>query len=155
MAQIARGWPRVRLVWWPWRWGAARWRTRHLLLTGDRQGLPPLTAPVRATAERYHQGRDLIVAGLQRFGRVTVTRPEGAFYVYPSVRKLIGKKTPDGKTIATDEDFAGALLDAEGVAVVHGAAFGLSPFFRLSYATSNKALEEACRRIQSFCNSLT
>ena len=64
-------------------------------------------------------------------------KPEGAFYVYPSIRKLIGKKTPGGKTIATDEDFAGELLEAEGVAVVHGAAFGLSPFFRISYATSN------------------
>jgi aspartate aminotransferase len=81
-------------------------------------------------------------------------KPEGAFYVYPSIRRLIGKATPDGKTIATDEDFAGALLESEGVAVVHGAAFGLSPFFRISYATSNELLEEACRRIQRFCGNL-
>jgi aspartate aminotransferase len=81
-------------------------------------------------------------------------KPEGAFYVYPTIRKLIGRKAPSGKTIATDEDFASELLDAEGVAVVHGAAFGLSPFFRISYATSNQALEEACRRIQRFCGEL-
>src|ERR1700743_366547 len=80
-------------------------------------------------------------------------KPEGAFYVYPSIRKLIGKTAPSGKIIATDEDFAAELLEAEGVAVVHGAAFGLSPFFRISYATSNKALEEACRRIPRFTRS--
>jgi aspartate aminotransferase len=82
-------------------------------------------------------------------------KPEGAFYVYPSVRKLIGRKAPSGKVIATDEDFANELLETEGVAVVHGAAFGLSPFFRISYATSNQLLEEACRRIQRFCGNLT
>lgn len=81
-------------------------------------------------------------------------KPEGAFYVYPSIRKLIGKKTPGGKAIDTDADFASELLEAEGVAVVHGAAFGLSPFFRISYATSNAVLEEACHRIQKFCGSL-
>ena len=81
-------------------------------------------------------------------------KPEGAFYVYPSIKKLIGKKTPEGKVIATDEDFAAALLESEGVAVVHGAAFGLSPFFRISYATANSVLEEACGRIQRFCASL-
>jgi aspartate aminotransferase len=80
--------------------------------------------------------------------------PEGAFYVYPSIRKLIGTHTPQGKTIATDEDFANELLDAEGVAVVHGGAFGLSPFFRISYATSDAVLEDACGRIQRFCGSL-
>jgi aspartate aminotransferase len=81
-------------------------------------------------------------------------KPEGAFYVYPSIRKLIGKSAPSGKKIETDEDFAGELLEAEGVAVVHGAAFGLSPFFRISYATSNEVLEEACKRIQRFCGNL-
>jgi aspartate aminotransferase len=80
--------------------------------------------------------------------------PEGAFYVYPSLRKLIGKTAPSGKVITNDEVFAGELLEGEGVAVVHGAAFGLSPFFRVSYATSTKALEEACTRIQRFCASL-
>jgi aspartate aminotransferase len=80
--------------------------------------------------------------------------PEGAFYVYPSIRKLIGTRAPSGTTIKTDEDFANALLDAEGVAVVHGGAFGLSPFFRISYATSDTVLEEACHRIQRFCGNL-
>jgi aspartate aminotransferase len=81
--------------------------------------------------------------------------PEGAFYVYPSCEGCIGKKTPKGQTIGNDEDFATTLLQEEGVAVVHGAAFGLSPFFRISYATGMEALEEACRRIQRFCGSLT
>ena len=78
----------------------------------------------------------------------------GAFYVYPSCEALLGKKTPEGKVIASDEDFAIELLGAEGVAVVHGAAFGLSPHFRISYATSTEALEAACARIQRFCASL-
>jgi aspartate aminotransferase len=81
--------------------------------------------------------------------------PKGAFYVYPSCEGCIGKATPKGKTIANDGDFATALLEEEGVAVVHGAAFGLSPFFRISYATGTEALEEACRRIQRFCANLT
>ena len=80
--------------------------------------------------------------------------PEGAFYVYPSVEGLIGKATADGKVIDSDEAFATALLEAEGVAVVHGAAFGLSPYFRISYATSDAVLEDACRRIQRFAASL-
>jgi aspartate aminotransferase len=79
---------------------------------------------------------------------------QGAFYVYPSIRKLMGRRAPSGNTIASDEDFARELLEGEGVAVVHGAAFGLSPFFRVSYATSNALLEEACRRIQRFCGDL-
>ena len=99
--------------------------------------------------------RDLVVSMLNQAQGLECPKPEGAFYVYPSIRKLIGKKTKAGKTIATDADFAGELLEAEGVAVVHGAAFGLSPFFRISYATSNAILEDACGRIQRFCNSLT
>src|SRR5262249_37715426 len=102
----------------------------------------------------FEERRDLVVSMLNQAAGIECPRPEGAFYVYPSIRKIIGKKTPDGKTIQNDEDFAGALLDAEGVAVVHGAAFGLSPFFRISYATSNAVLEDACRRIQKFCASL-
>jgi aspartate aminotransferase len=77
--------------------------------------------------------------------------PEGAFYVYPSCEGLIGKTAPSGKVIASDADFANELLETEGVAVVHGAAFGLSPFFRISYATANSVLEDACSRIQRFC----
>jgi aspartate aminotransferase len=85
---------------------------------------------------------------------VECSRPEGAFYVFARIRKLIGLVTPGGRRIATDQDFVNELLDAEGVAVVHGAAFGLSPFFRVSYASSTEALEEACRRIQRFCAAL-
>ncbi len=98
--------------------------------------------------------RDLVVSMLNQANGLECTKPEGAFYVYPSIKKLIGKKTPEGKEIATDEDFAAALLESEGVAVVHGAAFGLSPFFRISYATANNVLEDACGRIQRFCASL-
>jgi aspartate aminotransferase len=103
----------------------------------------------------FEERRDLVVSMLNQATGIECPKPEGAFYVYPSIRKLIGKKTPGGKVIATDGDFASELLETTGVAVVHGAAFGLSPFFRISYATSNAALEEACKRIQSFCNSLT
>ena len=102
----------------------------------------------------FEERRDLVVSMLNQASGVECPKPEGAFYVYPSIKKLIGKKTEKGKVIASDEDFAGELLEAEGVAVVHGAAFGLSPFFRISYATSNKALEEACKRIQRFTASL-
>jgi aspartate aminotransferase len=85
---------------------------------------------------------------------ITCPVPEGAFYVYPSCAGLIGKRAPSGKTIATDEDFVTELLEAEGVAVVHGSAFGLGPNFRISYATSEELLEEACIRIQRFAGSL-
>src|SRR5580692_3380803 len=102
----------------------------------------------------FEERRDLVVSMLNQAKGLECPKPEGAFYVYPSIRKLIGMKTPSGKTVQTDADFAAELLEAEGVAVVHGAAFGLSPFFRISYATSNKALEEACRRIQRFAASL-
>jgi aspartate aminotransferase len=80
--------------------------------------------------------------------------PEGAFYVYPSIEGLIGKTTEGGVTIDSDDTFAAELLDAEGVAVVQGSAFGLSPYFRISYATSETVLEEACGRIQRFCAGL-
>jgi aspartate aminotransferase len=102
----------------------------------------------------FEERRDLVVSMLNQAHGLECPKPEGAFYVYPGIRKLIGKKTEGGKVIETDADFAAALLDAEGVAVVHGEAFGLSPFFRISYATSTEALEEACRRIQRFCGSL-
>jgi aspartate aminotransferase len=102
----------------------------------------------------FEERRDLVVSMLNQAHGLECPKPEGAFYVYPSIKKLIGKTAPSGKTIATDEEFAGELLESEGVAVVHGAAFGLSPFFRISYATSNKLLEEACRRIQRFCAAL-
>ena len=80
--------------------------------------------------------------------------PEGAFYVYPSCAGLIGKTAPSGNVIRNDEDFVTELLAAEGVAAVHGAAFGMSPYFRISYATETSVLEDACRRIQRFCGNL-
>jgi aspartate aminotransferase len=98
--------------------------------------------------------RDLVVAGLNAIDGITCPVPEGAFYVYPSIAGLIGKTTPGGKVIATDEDFAIALLEDTGVAAVFGAAFGLSPNFRISYATSENQLSEACTRIAQFCERL-
>ena len=116
-----------------------------------------LNGPQHFILERkkiFEERRDLVVSMLNQAQGIECPKPEGAFYVYPTIRNLIGKTAPSGKVIITDEDFAGELLESEGVAVVHGAAFGLSPFFRISYATSNKALEEACTRIQRFCTSL-
>jgi len=98
--------------------------------------------------------RDLVVAGLNAIDGITCPIPEGAFYVYPSIAGLIGKTTPGGKVLATDEDFAIALLEDTGVAAVFGAAFGLSPNFRISYATSETQLSEACTRIAQFCERL-
>jgi len=103
----------------------------------------------------FQERRDLVVSMLNQANGLSCPTPEGAFYVYPSCAGCIGKKTPKGQVIGNDEDFAVALLAEEGVAVVHGAAFGLSPFFRISYATGVEALEEACRRIQRFCASLS
>jgi len=117
-----------------------------------------LNGPQDFIAERaaaFEQRRDLVVSMLNQATGLDCPKPEGAFYVYPSCKGLIGKKTPAGKVIETDEDFAKELLTAEAVAVVHGEAFGLSPFFRISYATSTDILEDACSRIQRFCASLT
>ena len=102
----------------------------------------------------FQDRRDLVVSMLNQANGIKCPSPEGAFYVYPSCAGTIGKRAPSGKTIRTDEDFVAELLDAEGVAVVHGAAFGLGPNFRISYATSTEVLEEACSRIQRFCNAL-
>ncbi len=95
--------------------------------------------------------RDLVVSMLNQAKGLTCPTPEGAFYVYPSCAAMIGKTAPSGKVIETDEDFVSELLESEGVAVVHGSAFGLGPNFRISYATSEAELEEACLRIQRFC----
>ncbi len=99
--------------------------------------------------------RDLVAGLLNDIDGITCAVPEGAFYVYPSVAGLIGRFTPEGKRISTDEDFALALLDAVGVAVVHGEAFGLSPHFRVSYAAADEQLVEACARIKRFCETLS
>jgi aspartate aminotransferase len=98
--------------------------------------------------------RDLVVAMLNQAKGMSCATPEGAFYVYPSCAGLIGKRTPEGKTLSNDEDVAAYLLDCVGVAVVHGAAFGLSPYFRISYATATDVLEDACKRIQTACAAL-
>ncbi|WP_028793848.1 pyridoxal phosphate-dependent aminotransferase [Thalassobaculum salexigens] len=103
----------------------------------------------------FKERRDLVVSMLNQAAGITCPTPDGAFYVYPSVKGCIGKKTPDGKVIESDSDFVTALLESEGVAAVQGEAFGLSPHFRISYATSTKVLEEACERIQRFCGSLS
>lgn len=95
--------------------------------------------------------RDLVVSMLNQANGIKCPTPEGAFYVYPSCEGLIGKTAPSGKKIGSDEDFVTELLETEGVAVVHGSAFGLGPNFRISYATSEAQLEEACSRIQRFC----
>ncbi|WP_122076504.1 pyridoxal phosphate-dependent aminotransferase [Pseudophaeobacter sp. EL27] len=103
----------------------------------------------------FKRRRDLVVAALNAIDGVTCPTPEGAFYVYPSIEGLIGKTTPKGTVIEDDEAFAKALLAEADVAVVFGAAFGLSPNFRVSYATSDEALTKACARIAAFCAALT
>ncbi len=102
----------------------------------------------------FRRRRDLVVSMLNDIDGITCPIPEGAFYVYPSIKGLIGKTTPAGSVIDNDESFATALLEDTGVAVVFGAAFGLSPNFRISYATSDQALQTACTRIQAFCAAL-
>ncbi|MBL4756897.1 MAG: pyridoxal phosphate-dependent aminotransferase [Rhizobiales bacterium] len=106
-------------------------------------------------ASVFRERRNLVVSMLNQATGITCPTPEGAFYVYPSCEGCIGKTSAGGKKIENDNDFATILLEEEGVAVVPGIAFGLSPFFRISYATSTENLEEACRRIQRFCGSLT
>ena len=104
--------------------------------------------------DTFVRRRNLVVAALNAIDGITCPMPEGAFYVYPSIAGLIGKRTSKGHVIATDEDFAMQLLEETGVAVVFGAAFGLSPNFRVSYATSDDLLKDACKRISDFCASL-
>ncbi|HUH24142.1 MAG TPA: pyridoxal phosphate-dependent aminotransferase [Brevundimonas sp.] len=116
-----------------------------------------LNGPQDFLAERsaaFEKRRDLVVSMLNQAEGVRCPTPEGAFYVYPSIEGLIGKTTQSGVVITDDEIFTAELLDQEGVAVVQGTAFGLSPYFRVSYATSEAVLEAACARIQKFCASL-
>ena len=107
-----------------------------------------------AWVEAFKQRRDLVVSMLNQSNGIDCLTPEGAFYVYPSCAGCIGKTAPSGKTIENDFDFVSELLESEGVAVVHGEAFGLAPHFRISYAASTAELEDACTRIQRFCGSL-
>lgn len=103
----------------------------------------------------FKERRNLVIEMLNKADGISCHTPEGAFYIYASCAGCIGKTTPDGKTIETDEDFVTYLLESVGVAAVHGAAFGLSPFFRISYATSPEALTQACERIQKACAQLS
>ena len=104
--------------------------------------------------DAFLRRRDLVVGLLNNIDGLSCLTPEGAFYVYPSCEGVIGKKTPDGNKISNDEEFMNYLLDSEGIAGVHGAAFGLSPYFRLSYATSDEILTDACKRIKRACEKL-
>ncbi len=104
--------------------------------------------------EAFVRRRDLVVDLLNQVEGLTCLTPEGAFYVYPSCAGIIGKETPEGKKITSDEDFMTYLLESEGIAGVHGAAFGLSPYFRLSYATNDEILKDACSRIKRACEKL-
>ncbi|MBX9682421.1 MAG: pyridoxal phosphate-dependent aminotransferase [Hyphomicrobium sp.] len=121
-------------------------------------GVEALNGPQNFIAENnavFVQRRDLVVSMLNQARGLVCPTPQGAFYVYPSIKGCIGKTSKNGVVIHTDEDFVTALLEEEGVAVVHGAAFAGSPSFRVSYAASTPQLEEACRRIQRFCGNLT
>jgi aspartate aminotransferase len=120
-------------------------------------GVEALNGPqdfIARNREAFRTRRDLVVSMLGEAKGLRCNKPEGAFYVYPSCEGAIGKTTARGSKIKTDEDFVMALLDEEGVACVHGAAFAMSPYFRISYATSTEALKEACKRIQRFCAGL-
>ncbi len=105
-------------------------------------------------AKLFKGRRDMVVEMLNDCPGLKCLKPEGAFYVYPSCEGVIGKKTPEGKTISSDGDFVTYLLESVGVAAVQGEAFGLSPYFRISYATSTEALKEACARIKKACEAL-
>jgi aspartate aminotransferase len=109
---------------------------------------------IPANNKVFKERRDLVVSMLNQAKGLSCPTPEGAFYVYPSCAGVMGKTAPSGNVIRTDEDFVTELLAAEGVAAVHGAAFGTSPFFRISYATATDVLEDACRRVQRFCGNL-
>ncbi len=114
---------------------------------------PQDNVPVMQAA--YRRRRDLVVAALNRAPGIQCHKPAGAFYVYPNVAGCLGKTTPAGTRLETDEDFALALLEEKHVALVHGKAFGMSPYVRISYATGDAELEQACERIVEFCQHLT
>lgn len=132
--------------------------TSHAVSFCQAAGVIALNSPMDFLKERndiFRERRDMVAKRLNEEAEgISCLIPEGAFYLYPSVQGCLGKKTPDGKEIKTDGDFVTALLENEGVAVVQGEAFGLSPYFRLSYATSTEQLQKACDRIIRFCASL-
>ena len=124
--------------------------TTHTAAVSQAAALAALSGPqnfIKSNNEIFQNRRDLVVDLLNQSSRISCTKPEGAFYVYPSIKNTIGCKTPSGKVIQTDEDFVNYILETQGVAAVHGKAFGLSPYFRISYATSTELLKEACNRI--------
>ncbi|MBW4023427.1 MAG: pyridoxal phosphate-dependent aminotransferase [Proteobacteria bacterium] len=132
--------------------------TAGISTVGQAAAAAALDAPQAMVAEMvaaYHRRRDLVVRLLRQAPGVTCAVPEGAFYVFPSVAGCIGRSSDGGRLIETDRDFAMALLEEQHVAVVHGAAFGMSPHVRISYATDDASLEEACARIIRFCEALT
>ena len=131
--------------------------TTHTSSISQAAAVAALNGPQDFIAEHnavFKERRDLVVDMLNAADGLSCPKPEGAFYVYPSCSGVIGKKTADGKTIQTDDDFIAYLLETQGVAAVQGSAFGLSPHFRVSYATSTEALTEACGRIQKACAML-
>ncbi len=132
--------------------------TSHAVSFCQAAGVVALNSPMDFLKERndiFKQRRDMVADRLNAIKGMSCRVPEGSFYLYPSIAGCIGKKTPDGKEIKTDTDFVTFLLESQGVAVVPGTAFGLSPYFRLSYATSTEQLKKACERIKLFCDSLT
>jgi aspartate aminotransferase len=154
-----------------WRIGFAGGPKQLIKAMGDLQGhstsnassisqaaaLGALTQPIdflNDWRKSFQQRRDLVVSLLNKAPGLSCAKPEGAFYVYPSCAGLIGKTTPQGKVLATDEDVVSYFLESEGVAAVHGAAFGMSPYFRISYATSPEVLTDACNRIIRACESV-
>ncbi|MBW7851091.1 MAG: aspartate transaminase [Rhodospirillales bacterium] len=131
--------------------------TTHATSIAQAAAVEALNGPQDFIPERaaiFRQRRDMVVELLNGIPGLSCAKPEGAFYVYPSCAGVIGKRTPDGKAIETDSDFVTYLLEAEGVAAVQGVAFGLSPYFRISYATSSDLLREACARIKRACEGL-
>jgi len=154
-----------------WRIGFAGGPKQLIKAMGDLQGhstsnassisqaaaLGALTSPIDFLNEwrkSFQERRDLVVGLLNKAPGISCAKPEGAFYVYPSCAGLIGKTTPQGKVLATDEDVVTYFLESEGVAAVHGAAFGMSPYFRISYATSPEVLTDACNRITRACEAV-
>lgn len=131
--------------------------TTHTCSISQAAAVAALNGPhdfVARNNEMFKERRDLVVSMLNQATGLSCHTPEGAFYVYPSCAGVIGKTTPNGDKIQTDDDFITYLLEAEGVAAVQGSAFGLSPYFRISYATSTDLLKEACARIQRACDAL-
>ena len=132
--------------------------TTHTSSISQAAGVAALNGPMDFLSgwlKAFEERRDLVVSMLNQANGIACRTPDGAFYVYPSCAGTIGKKTPEGAVIEDDTAFVTYLLESEGVAAVQGAAFGLSPFFRISYATSTEALEEACQRIQRACAALS